>query len=189
MPVPFLVGKRLYLRALVEEDTEGTYPTWFNDEDVCRGNSHHIFPYTVSAALDYIHYANQTRESLILAVVLNDKDRHIGNIALQSIHPYFRSAEFSIIIGDKTAWGKGYALEAGKLLCDHGFTALNLHRIACGTFDDNIAMKRLALSFGMKEEGRRREAAFKQGRYVDLVEYGVLKEEYENFWRTRQEGI
>ena len=186
MIIPFLAGERLYLRSLVEADAEGSYVTWFNDEDVCGSNSHHVFPYTSEDALAYIRHAVRTRDDLILALVLCGGDRHIGNIALQNIHPVYRSAEFSIAIGEKTAWGKGYGKEAGRLLCDHGFAALNLHRIACGTFDDNVAMKRLALHLGMKEEGRRRQAAFKQGHYVDVIEYGVLRDEYQEHWRGKR---
>jgi ribosomal-protein-alanine N-acetyltransferase len=177
--IPFLRGERAYLRALVESDLEGPYLTWFNDEEVCRGNSHYVFPYTAEAALTYIRHAGQSRENLILAIVRREDDNHIGNIALQSIHPVYRSADLSIVIGDKSAWRKGYAREAMRLLCEHGFGALNLNRIACGTFEDNEAMKRLALAVGMREEGRRRQAAFKQGRYLDIIEYGVLKSDYE----------
>ena len=120
----------------------------------------------------------------MLAVVLRADDRHVGNISLQSIHPIDRAAEFAILIGDRACWGKGYGLEAGRLLFDHGFGALNLHRIACGTFDDNAAMCRLAVALGMKEEGRRREASFKRGRYVDVIEYGVLQGEYLERFRS-----
>lgn len=80
--------------------------------------------------------------------------------------------------GDKTCWGKGYGKEAARLICEHGFQALNLHRISCGTLDNNTAMSKLAESLGMVEEGRRRQAAYKHGRYVDIIEYGVLKSEY-----------
>jgi RimJ/RimL family protein N-acetyltransferase len=39
-------------------------------------------------------------------------------------------------------------------------------------------MRRIALDLGMREEGRRREAAFKDGRFVDCVEFGVLRAEF-----------
>lgn len=32
----------------------------------------------------------------------------------------------------------------------------------------------------MVEEGRRREALFKNGQYVDIMEYGVLRDEFNN---------
>jgi hypothetical protein len=31
----------------------------------------------------------------------------------------------------------------------------------------------------MKEEGRRIEAAYKDGKYIDIIEYGILKSDYE----------
>src|SRR6185503_19056119 len=113
---PFLSGPRIYLRALHESDADGPYPGWFNDAEVCRGNSHHVFPYTREGALAYIRNAGQTRDALILAVVLREGGRHIGNIALQDIHPLYRSADLSIVIGERDVWGEGYAYEAAALL-------------------------------------------------------------------------
>jgi len=175
----FLVGHRIALRALRPADVKGPYLHWLNDADVCRGNLHHVYPYSVEAAMAYVRTSSETQQHLILAITLRKDGRHIGNIALQNINAISRSAEFGILIGDKKVWGKGFGREAGRLLCNHGFSSLNLHRIACGTFEDNAAMRSLALSLGMKEEGRRRQAVFKQGRYVDMIEYGVLRAEYE----------
>ena len=175
----FLAGPRIYLRALLESDADGPYPCWFNDAEVCRGNSHHVFPYTREGAVAYIKHAGQTRDSLILAVILREGHRHIGNIALQDIHPVNRSAELSIVIGARDVWGGGYAHEAAELIVAHGFAELNLERIGCGTFSENGAMQKLALRLGMKEEGRRRRAAFKNGRYQDVVEFGLLRDEFE----------
>lgn len=175
----FLIGARLYLRALAENDADGSYPGWFNDGEVCQGNSHHVFPYTRAAALEYIRHASQTRDSLILAIVLKDGDRHVGNIALQEIHPVNRTAELSIVIGEREAWGNGYAQEAATLVLAHAFNALNLRRVGCGTFAGNEAMRKLATRLGMKQEGQRRQAVFKSGRYEDVIEFGLLREEFE----------
>jgi ribosomal-protein-alanine N-acetyltransferase len=174
----FLIGQRVYLRALRDEDADGPYAGWFNDEEVCRGNSHHVHPYTREAALAYIRDTRARKDSLVLAIALIDGAPHVGNVALQRIDPIARSAEFAIVIGERDAWGKGVGKEAGGLICQHGFSALNLHRIHCGTLATNEAMRRLALDLGMREEGTRREAAFKDGRFVDCVEFGVLRAEF-----------
>ena len=178
---PFLAGERLYLRALHESDAAGSYPSWFNNEEVCQGNSHHVFPYTTENALSYIRFARDSRDDLILAIVLKEDHRHIGNIALQAIHPVNRSAELAIVIGDDRAGGHGYGREATLLIFKHGFEELNLHRIGCGTFENNASMKSLAASLGMREEGRRKQAAFKNGKYLDIVEYGMLRNEFREF--------
>jgi len=39
-------------------------------------------------------------------------------------------------------------------------------------------MKKLAEYLAMQVEGQRRQAVFKQNRYVDVIEYGVLRQEY-----------
>ena len=178
MSTAFLSGERLLLRPLVEADADGPYVAWFNDAEVCRGNSHHVFPYTREQALGYIRQSAQSREMLVLAMVLKGDQRHIGNITLQGIHSLNRSAEFAIVIGDKTTWGKGYGYEAAALLFEHAFQTLNLRRIACGTFRDNEGMIKLAAALGMKQEGVRRQAVFKEGQYQDVIEYGLLREEF-----------
>lgn len=185
----FLKGDRIFLRQLIDDDVNGPYVNWFNDIDISYGNSHHMFPFSSEDALIFIRQSRAVRNELVLAIITNDSNRHIGNIALQNIHPVYHSAEFSILLGEKDYWNKGYGKEAGKLLCDHGFFHLNLHRISCGTFNNNIAMKNLAQALGMKEEGTRKEAAFIQGRYIDVVEYGVLRKDYVKFWDSVQENI
>src|SRR5438105_200567 len=112
----FLESRRLYLRPLEETDARGPYPTWLNDELACRGNSHHVRPYTRRQAVQYINEVTQNPSCLVLAVVLKKGRRHIGNIALNHIHPLYRSAEFSVLLGDTGQWGRGYGLEAARLL-------------------------------------------------------------------------
>jgi len=175
----FLEGDRLYLRSLSEGDADGPYTGWLNDAVVSQGTSHHVYPYSKQQAIEYIQRAASTQTALILAIVLKEGDRHIGNIALQQINWIHRSAEFAILLGDTEQWGRGCGLEAGHLLLRHGFMTLNLNRIGCATFETNVGMRKLAGALGMIEEGVRRQAAYKDGRYLDVVEYGLLRAEFE----------
>lgn len=170
----FLAGRRVALRPLLESDVDGPYVKWFNDEEVCRYNSHHVRPYLKEQALEYVRAVSNSTTDLVLAIVIKETGAHIGNVSLQGIDLTSRSAEFAIVIGDKNAWGHGYSKEAAALICRHGFMMMNLHRIGCGTAADNLPMIKLAKWLGMTEEGRRREAQFKNGRYVDIAEFGML---------------
>lgn len=174
MKNPFLIGSRIYLRPLDDSDAEGDYVSWLNDPEVCNFNAHHVFPYSKKGALSYIEHTSVSKDSIVLAVCLKENDRHIGNISLQCINLISRSAEFAILMGDKDNWGKGFAKEASLLLLGHGFKELNLHRIYCGTSAENIAMQKLASAIGMTQEGVRKEAMFKHGKYLDIIEFGII---------------
>jgi len=179
MKCPFLIGSRIYLRALTLKDLSGHYLNWLNDPEVCQYNSHHVYPYSQEAGKKYIQAASRSNTALVLAIVDQASDTHIGNIALQEMDSLARSAEFAILLGEKSYWGRGLSKEAALLLMTHGFVSLNLNRIHCGTSAHNKAMQKLALFLGMKPEGRRRQALFKNGQFVDLLEYGVLKSEFQ----------
>lgn len=175
----FIEGRRIHLRVLQPSDVDGNYINWFNDAEVCRYNSHHVYPYTKSDAQEYIEKVRKAKDVLVLAIVTKG-GCHIGNVSLQKISLVNRSAEFAIIIGEQKFWGKGFAKEASRLLIEHGFKQMNLNRIYCGTSADNVPMQELARSLGMKREGRRRQAMFKSSRYVDIVEFGLLKREFKS---------
>lgn len=174
----FLEGKSIYLRPLLESDLDGNYIHWLNDKEVCQFNGHHVFPYTREAGENYVRSVKNSRTVLVLAIIHKESGMHVGNISLQNISQVNQNAELAILLGERSVWGKGYGKEASLLLAEHGFMEMNLHRIYCGTTAANIPMQRIAAALGMREEGRRRDAAFKHGQFVDVVEYGVLREEF-----------
>jgi RimJ/RimL family protein N-acetyltransferase len=59
-----------------------------------------------------------------------------------------------------------------------------LERVYCGTSDTNIGMQKLAVQMGMVEEGRRRKHLFLNGRWEDMVEFGVLREDFRGLSRA-----
>lgn len=174
----FITGERVVLRPLSVADADGPYPGWFNDPVVCRYNSHHVHPYTREQAVEFIRSVAGSPD-LVLAIADRATGDHIGNVSLQQIDHRSRSAEFAIIVGARDAWGKGLGTEAAWLILDHGFRELNLRRVAAGTPAANTAMRRLAERLGMRQEGVRRQAMFKSGEYHDIVEFGVLRDEFQ----------
>jgi [ribosomal protein S5]-alanine N-acetyltransferase len=176
--VSFLHGERITLRALVKEDLNDNYLQWLNDEEVCRGNTHAVFPNTEEKMYRFYEAQQNHMSQVVLAIIHKNTNKHIGNVSLQNINWISRNAEFAIIMGDKEFWGNGLGEEAALLIVQYGFDRLNLHRIYCGTFSNNESMKKLAQKLFMKQEGVRREAVYKNGSYLDVFEFGVLKSEF-----------
>ena len=166
------------LRPFGREHVTQEYIDWFNDPEVTEYNRHGSVKYTLELALEYLDEVQHSSGSIVFAIIAKDTNRHIGNISLQKIDLLSRNAEYAVIIGNKEYWGKGIAKEASRLILQHGFKELNLHRIYCGTPVKNIPMKKLAASLGFVQEGIRKEAMFKNGEFVDVIEYGLLKRKF-----------
>lgn len=174
----FLGGNNIFLRPLSLNDISEKYLSWLNDPEINQYNSHSIFPYTIEQLKNYIKgIDNQSK--VVLAIIDKKTLSHIGNISLQNIDWVNRCAEFAILIGETKFWGKKIGEEAGKLIINHGFIKLNLNRIYCGTSSSNIGMQKLALKLGMKPEGVRIQGMYKNGQFVDILEYGIIKSNYE----------
>lgn len=165
-----------YVRPLDEGDLDGAYRSWFEDQEVCKFNSHGKFFKTKSFFQSYL--ANLNAEDKVVWAICHNDDGHIGNISLQDISFINRTAEFAILIGNKGHWGQGVARLAGTAILKHGFTKLNLERIYCGTAASNDGMNALATSLGMQVEGRRRKHLFLEGARIDVLDYAILREEF-----------
>lgn len=164
-----------FVRPLQERDLKGPYLSWFEDQEVCKYNSHGKFFKTTTYYKAF--YDRLNSEDRITWAICHKTDGHIGNVGLQNISFINRNAEFAIILGDKRHWGKGVALDASRKLIEHGFCKLNLERVYCGTAETNAAMRKLAKALGMVEEGRRRSHLYLDGRWVDVIEYGLLRQD------------
>ncbi len=165
-----------FVRGLRESDVDGPYPSWFEDQEVCRFNSHGKFARSEEYFRRYVRSLNEV-DSVVWAICHREHG-HIGNISLQAISPLNRNAEFAVILGDRRHWGSGVGRLAGRQLLAHGFGKLGLERVYCGTAATNTAMRKLAAALDMREEGVRRHHLFLEGQWVDVVEFGVLRTEF-----------
>jgi len=107
-----------------------------------------------------------------------EKWRLIGTYAFNDIDWHNRSAEFGIMIGEKSYWNRGYGTEAVRLLARHGFNTLNLNRIFLHVFGNNPRAIHAYEKAGFIHEGRERQAQYMNGKYIDVLVMSLLKEEF-----------
>jgi RimJ/RimL family protein N-acetyltransferase len=120
-------------------------------------------------------------DSLAMAIHVRDDDRLIGTCALSQLDADNGSALFHITIGEADCWGRGYGTETVALMLGHAFEKLGLHRIGLSVFAFNERAIRSYEKAGFREEGRLREAVWRDGRWWDEVQMGVIERE----WRDR----
>ena len=113
----------------------------------------------------------------VFSVVLKETNKMIGTIEL---HSYVRlhKAELGYTI-HPDFWGKGYAVEASKVLIRWGFLHLQLKRIECNTFMDNPQSIRVVEKLGFEFEGIKRNGyILPDGKIKDLRMYSLTNTQY-----------
>lgn len=174
-----LKGKLVLLRPVRRSDLQN-FLKWFNDPEVTRYLDRSL-PLTEMEEEKNVEELGTTRARTDAAFVIEASEhpaQSIGWIDLTGINPKDHNAMFGIVIGEKECWGKGYGMEAARLLVNYGFEQLNLHRISSRVHALNERSLKLHNRVGFKEEGRQREAIFKNGIFHDYVMFGVLREEW-----------
>lgn len=110
---------------------------------------------------------DSTKELLIIED--QETEAPIGQILLNGISHVHRNCEFSIRIGETEYRGKGLGTEALHLMIDHAWNDLGLHRVELSVFADNNPARRAYEKAGFVIEGVKREAAFVDGAWRDVV--------------------
>ena len=174
-----LRGEKVLLRPVKRSNIQH-FLRWFNDPEVIQYLGMYL-PMTEMAEERYIDgLADRNDVSFVIEAVDSDVSKPIGTVGLHQVSAKDRVATFGIAIGEKDYWSRGYGSEAARLLVRYGFEQLNLHRIYSAAWAFNERSIRLHLRVGFKEEGRLREHVFKNGRYHDRVELGLLRDEWKN---------
>ncbi|CAN0617503.1 GCN5-related N-acetyltransferase [Burkholderia multivorans] len=109
-----------------------------------------------------------------LAICTRSTGAMVGVVYLLDIDWVNRSAEFAIQLGDAAVRGRGIGTEATRLALRHAFDDLNLHRIFLTVLATNTHAIALYEKAGFRAEGLLRQAAFKEGRYVDVIPMALL---------------
>ena len=83
--------------------------------------------FTLAVALDWGRRVLADPQRLVFAITERAADRQVGDARL--VPSGRRRARFSIVIGERTARGRGLGGEATRLVCRYGFEQLDLEQI------------------------------------------------------------
>jgi len=103
----------------------------------------------------------------------------IGGCGLHHSDRRNGTTQFGIGIYDPSYIGRGYGREAIELLLGWAFHVQNWRRVWLTTLACNERAIRAYRKLGFVEEGRLREHAFFAGEYVDELQMGMLRSEWQ----------
>jgi len=115
-----------------------------------------------------LYMAVEQKDSEVLVGVLRSDQWDMDNKSVRAgldISPLYR--------------GLGYGTEAFKSYIDWLFTEHQMHRVWLLVAEPNKVAVKLYRKLGFKEEGRQRDALFRDGKYYDYLSMSVLEDEWQ----------
>lgn len=165
------------LRCIELKDLPALYQ-YKNDPEIAALLGGFSFGYSMKDLQDWFEFHRQRKDEVVWSIVKGNNDVCLGHVALYKIDYRVRMAEFAILIGDKSAWGKGVGMACTKFVLEYGFRELNLNRIYLEVLSTNERAIKLYSSIGFKEEGRLRQSQYKGDHYIDVLIMGILRDEH-----------
>ena len=177
-------GEMINLRAVERHDAPLLH-RWFNDPMVTRG-----WGWSASAR-SMQDIASQVEEWLTREAVLSRPEAliaeslagdPIGLVVLRVDRQEARSVDLSLLV-DVSRWGEGLGTDLLQTALAACFDGWGVHRVGVRVEDGNVRALALYRRLGFQDEGRLRQAAFRDGRHADILLFGLLAPE----WMAREE--
>ena len=172
---PVLAGATVTLRPPDDSDAQ-RFVDWFADLEVTR----YLLRRTGIGLLQEQGLLKKIGESATDVLWMLEVDgRAIGATGIHGIDWVHAHASTGIVIGERSAWRKGYASGAMRLRTEYAFRQLNLHKLSSSTFVENEPSRRALLRAGYVETGVEREHYFREGHWHDHWLCEVLRGDWE----------
>lgn len=177
----YRVDENLSLRLPHERFAEETYLT-------VRENLSHLKPWLPWATEDYTYESAREfyRKSLqqfvdneALALNIVFQDRIIGGVGFNLFDWQNRQTEIGYWLV-KNQTGKGIMIKCCQVLVNYAFGELKLNRVVIKCATENYKSRAIPEKLGFVKEGILRQAERIGEKYLDLIVYSILAEEWKN---------
>ncbi len=174
----FWQGEKIRLRGIEPSDAEH-FIRWNLDSERAR-NLDFVWPPQSTAAIQ-AWTEEQSRRKLendsFHWVIENNTDVPVGSISTHDCDPRSGTFSYGIDIASEHQ-RKGYAREAIHLVLRYYFEELRYQKVTVPVHSDNEASIRLHEAMGFQCEGTQRRMLYTQGRFVDVLWFGLTIEEF-----------
>lgn len=172
-------GRLIRLRALEPGDAETIF-RFRQDSEILRHEGRPSWPQSLADLryrLEKLPEIEGQGDDMQLAVETLAGEM-VGEINIQLADPKHGTFALGIGLGERSAWGKGYAKEAVVLILRFMFMERRYQKCNVGIYAFNDRSLALFRRLGFVEEGCLRRNYFANGRYHDEIALGLLREEF-----------
>lgn len=179
MQIPPNGTERLMIRIMELEDAEEA--RLLHNDDTTLSRLSDVSHVSQESQLAWLKAVSVSRGSRRYVARLKSNNSFAGVFRIDRIDPWNRNA---LIGADVVAElrGQGYATEMFRYFLGYLFDQCGFHRLALVTLETNTPAISLYRKLGFIEEGRERQAIFRDGKFRDLIGMGLLADD----WRAAQ---
>jgi RimJ/RimL family protein N-acetyltransferase len=176
-------GKKIRLRTFTRADLR-YLDEWCDDPELDRmvGSEFlHLYKAYEKDASFYDAVLSDPTQ-IVLMIVPNDAPqpaKAVGLVRLMNIHQAEGYAGIETILADRQAIRHGYGVQASRLIAFYGVDTIGLRRLEAKAYEYNPLSINTLKRNGFTQEGVLRQAAYRDGRYWDIIVFGILKDEIE----------
>ncbi len=178
-------GERIRLRSFARSDAADVF-AYASDPDVSRYLDWLPHRSLLESERFVDHCLRQPPAVLLPFAVEDMASAHVvGSFEIRVVDAIRRIGEIGYALA-RPYWGRGYNLEAGRLLLDHAFAELHMLRVQAVCDVENRRSYRTMEKLGMVRERVLPRYRRRSGTYVDSYLYGLLWREWANLCSAAQ---
>lgn len=167
LPLTALHGRLVSLLPFTAADITATHVGWLNDPQVVRFSNQRFLQHSAESCRAYLRSFDGSANRYYSIRRLED-GAPLGTItAYAAVH--HGTVDLGIFVGERSAWGKGYGLDAWLTLMHAALTTEGVRKITGGTLACNHGMLRIFERAGMAFEAVRRAQEIVDGEPHDIV--------------------
>jgi ribosomal-protein-alanine N-acetyltransferase len=170
MTAELIETNRLLITPMSMKFATDQYVNWLNDEEVIRYLEVRE-PYNLEKLQAYL--ASFSFPNILFWAITLKNGKHIGNIKIDPINAYHNYAEYGILMGEKSEWGKGYAFEASHAVIDFCFNK-GIRKMNLGVVANNVPAVNLYKKLGFDIEGRYKSHGLYDGLWCDMLRMAIF---------------
>ena len=161
---------KIELFLLGPEHVGPAYVGWLSDPLVGRYLESRFVEHSEASTRAFVSAQRADPAALFLGIRARSLDmRHVGNVKLAPIDRRHGLGEMGILIGERSAWGRGIASDAISAIARIAREQLSLRKLTAGCYASNIGSEKAFLRAGFEVEARSRDHFLLDGRPEDLV--------------------
>ena len=181
---PLFIGKNIRLAPIDHERDAEVESKWTHDPEYLRmlgpGPVRPLSAAQIKKKYEAIEKEEEEKQSLFYFTIrTNDEQEHlVGFVRLTWVDWTNSNAFIQLGIGEAKDRRQGLGSETLALVLRYAFSELNLYRLSAIIPEYNEAALALFSKSGFIEEVRRRQAIQRDGERWDVVQMGILAEEW-----------